>query len=226
MKKILFLLHSLSFLPILGMDNPIAPTENEYKVFKVVQRIRQIAQESREEIKRTVKFSDDREISQSPPNIHNGRIQRGLLLEMEYFPETMETPWGRISIMRQTSQHSSYCASIAASQLFFERIKANIAEFVGWSKKYHEVLGPITQGTETALRLIPKTSLCSYIGTRKLIVPQKCGTFTLYRVMQADSDKVPESHLYNYTERARDPETIIAAWNMMEERYQREHRYY
>ncbi len=211
-----------------AMENPsIAPTPDEYELFKVVKQIRQIAHESREEIRRTMGFHDKCEISQSKPNVHVGQTRRSLLLEMGDFPETIQTPWGKVPIVEIGSHNADFCASWAASQLFFKRVEATVAGFSGFSRKYREVLEPITRATEleSALKPIPKALLeHHYIGTDVLLVSAKCGNLVLYRVSQADSNKVPESALYDYTKHERPDEEIAIVWKLMEKRYEKERK--
>lgn len=226
MKKILIILLLIS-RAALSMDNPfIQPTQEEYELFKVVQAIRKIAHESREEIRRTMGFADDREISKDEPNEHIAQISKGLILEMDSFPETMQSPWGRIPILEQGCHPSDFCASLAASQLFFKRVSASIVGFAGFSKKYNLVAESITRASnfETAIKPISKEQLETYIGTAALLTPHKCGHHVLYRINQVDSFKIPESQIHDYTKRARNPEEVELVWKLMEARYKKENQ--
>lgn len=208
-----------------AMDNPaIQPTQEEYELFKMVKRLREIAHESREEIRHTMGFADERPIAQYEPNEHIGQTEKGIFIEMGDFPERALTPFGRVDIVEQTSHRSDYVASLAASQLFFKRVKASITEFYGLSRKFKEVLKPITHSTdfETATKEIPKGDLDSYIGTSSLLVRTKCGNDVVYRVTQVDSHKIPDAQMYDYTKKKRDPEVIAKLWKLMEERYEKE----
>lgn len=224
MKKIVVILFLISCTSY-SMDNPyIQPTQEEYELFKIVKVIRRIAHESREEIRRTMGFADPREISDYEPNEHIAQIDKGLILEMDSFPETMQSPWGRIHIVQQVSHPSDYRASLAASQLFFKRVTASIAGFAGFSRKYNLVAEPITRDTdsEKAIQPILKEKLETYIGTAALLTPDKCSHHVLYRINQVDSYKICEAQLYDYTKRARDPEEVELVWNLMEARYKKE----
>lgn len=215
-----------------SMENPlIAPTSEEYELFKVVKKLREIAHESREEIRKALGFADRNEVSQSIPNKHYGQTRRGLLLVVDDVPISILSPWGEIPILQQKrySSETERINTIAASQLFFKRVTATIAGFDrGWSRyhgKYHEVLKPITDITklESALKRIPKKSLLpDYIGTNAIILGGGQGNIVFYRVMQADLNKVPKSQLYDYTKQERDPEEAVIVWKLMEEQYEKE----
>lgn len=225
MKRILIILLLVS-CSTYSMDNPfIQPTVEEYQLFKVVQAIRKIAHESREEIRRTMGFGDDREICEDAPNEYIAQIDKDLILEMDSFPETMQSPWGRIPIVKQVSHPSDYLGSLAASQLFFNRVNASIVGFAGFSRKYNLVAEPITRDTdsERAIQPILKEHLETYIGTAALLTPHKCSHHVLYRINQVDSHQISESQRFDYTKKARDPEEVELVWKLMEARYKKEH---
>lgn len=226
MKFILIVL-SLISCTAHSMDNPvITPTQEEYELFKLVKKLRVIAHECREEIRRTMGFDDPRPIADSEPNQYYGQTKKGIFLVMSDFPEQVFTPWGRVDLVKKISHRSDYTGSLAASQLFFTRVQASIHEFMGTSREYNVVLAPITRSTDlkTALEDIAKKDLASYIGTSKLLIAIKCGHNTIYRVNQIDAQKVPEAQMYDYTKQYRNPEEVEHVWKLMEARYKKENQ--
>jgi len=212
---------------LVGMKTPpIKIDEQEYALFKTVQKIRAIAGQTRKEINRVITMKDRRKIDYSPPYSSSPQTKQGLLLLADENPNELITPWGKIQILPDVSYASSTSEAIAAFQLFFYRVKASIDAFSMFPNSYAEIVQPIDVkilfASISASRKIPDEEVHSYIGKRALVVSSRCGMLTRYMIEQVDAETVPAVEFYDNVSECRSEETVKTTWKAMQQRHDKE----
>lgn len=247
----LLLILCLQVFTLWGMESQ-TPTEGykNYLLFQMVQKIREIARESRNEINQIEKFADTRRVEKSPPTPGCHQTKQGLLLvcEEDSFPRYLYTPWGHVQIMEHRSHCSSFWQSIAASQLFFKRVKAAITaisrapytpkESIHFSEIIKLIepkdlirIKSITQKKpedreaykdieKEFFQEIATENLPNYFGTASLLNGHYCDSYAVYRITHVDGASLPSVELPESEDQYPSRESIEKEWYDMKKQYE------
>ena len=241
MKVLSGLILLLNCLSLAAMEETLTISEHEYNLFKVIQKVRTIAAESRKEIEDKCGSIDSRGLSKAAPEPSAKEVclstakKEAFCLIMQEFPLYLETPWGRVYIRKDDSHYVGIggLGSEAASQLFLKRVKVHLLEYgyLALARGYYEVTEnpiPLTQASsknnnifsdKTRFKELAYWQLDDYIGKPNFIVSPKCGQITRYQIDEVDSVPAPSVEQIP----VRSPEAIAKIWQIMQERYEKEH---
>lgn len=217
-------------LPFAGaqkwVENYLIET-GEYDLFKVVEKIRLIAQEVADKlIQKGSMFHIDMNKAHSTPDPYHNQTSQGLLLQVDSCPDTLCTPWGEVSLYRSCSGTCDGFLrlglelfkkiSVRLYHIYMsERVSINYPDF-----KMYEITEDFVHD-KVCMKEIPRDELETYQGSQALIGNNSYGYNILYKILAINDKKLPQPILQE-ANKYRKYEVVRRIWHLMNRLYKQE----
>ncbi len=213
----------------------------EYKLFKAMQRIFEIAQEVREEF--NVLGIRDRQEESPKPHPNYNQTKHGFFISAESTPDRLYTPWGYVNLFNKG--YGTGIAFKAFYQAFLKRFKTSFFQFIKPSHVYypadlytlasHQHNGAqciidlkefLISGKEispdTMYKELSEEEVISQQGKEILIFSDIYGCELIYTLDEIDNNQLPKPEMLpagNY----RSYQSTKVIWHILQGLYDEEH---